>query len=45
MKFYSTNNSDHKLGFGEAVIQGLAADKGLYFPEHIPQLSAEFIAE
>lgn len=45
MKFYSINNKAHKLGFGEAVIQGLSADKGLYFPENIPQLSKEFIQE
>ncbi len=45
MKFYSTNNKEHKLGFGQAVVQGLAPDRGLYFPEHIPQLSKEFIHE
>ncbi|MFK7758270.1 MAG: threonine synthase [Flavobacteriales bacterium] len=43
MKFYSTNNKNHTLSFGEAVIKGLAPDNGLYFPEVIPQLSAEFI--
>ncbi len=43
MKFYSTNNGQHKLGFGEAVIKGLAPDNGLYFPENIPQLKREFI--
>lgn len=43
MKFYSTNNRSHSLGFGAAVEKGLAADNGLYFPETIPTLSSEFI--
>lgn len=42
MKFYSTNNKEHKLSFKEAVIQGLAPDSGLYFPEKIPVLGVEF---
>ncbi len=42
MKFFSTNNKNHKLSFKEAVIQGLAPDNGLYFPESIPVLSKEF---
>ena len=43
MKFYSTNNRNHSLGFGAAVEKGLAADNGLYFPETIPILSSDFI--
>ncbi|MEZ7940303.1 MAG: threonine synthase, partial [Flavobacteriales bacterium] len=43
MKFYSTNNRNHSLGFGAAVEKGLAADNGLYFPETIPTLSSDFI--
>lgn len=42
MKFFSTNNKEHVLTFREAVIQGLAPDKGLYFPKEIPVLSKEF---
>lgn len=43
MKFYSTNNKNHKVNLREAVIQGLAPDNGLYMPEVIPQLPATFI--
>ncbi len=43
MKFYSTNNRNHSLGFGAAVEKGLAADNGLYFPETIPTLNSDFI--
>jgi len=42
MKFYSTNNKDHKVSLKEAVIKGLAPDQGLYMPENIPQLPAAF---
>ncbi|MFP9100805.1 threonine synthase [Flavobacterium sp. RHBU_24] len=44
MKYYSLNNHDIKTGFKEAAITGIAKDKGLYFPESIPQLDADFIA-
>lgn len=40
MKFYSTSNRDHSLSFSQAVLQGLAPDRGLYFPSAIPELSA-----
>jgi threonine synthase len=43
MQFYSTNNQSPKVSFKEATIKGQAPDKGLYFPEHIPTLSKEFI--
>ena len=43
MKFYSTNNKSLRVDFREAAIQGQAPDKGLYFPEQIPQLSKSFI--
>lgn len=42
MNYYSLNNKSHKVSFQEAVIQGLAPDKGLYFPEQIMQLSPSF---
>ncbi|HLP65143.1 threonine synthase [Flavobacterium sp.] len=42
MNYYSLNNKQHKVSFQEAVIQGLAPDKGLYFPENIPTLSQSF---
>lgn len=45
MKFYSTNNPANFVSLKEAVIKGLAADQGLYMPERIPQMSAEFFHE
>ena len=42
MKYYSLNNKQHLVSFQEAVIQGLAPDKGLYFPEIIDQLPQSF---
>lgn len=42
MKFYSTNNKNHKVTFEEAVIRGLAPDQGLYMPENIPALPKTF---
>lgn len=43
MQFYSTNKQSPAVSFKEATIKGQAPDKGLYFPEYIPQLEAEFI--
>jgi len=42
MQFYSTNNSDNRVGLEEAVRRGLPADKGLFMPEEIPQLPDSF---
>lgn len=42
MKYYSLNHNAPKVSFEEAVIQGLATDKGLYFPETITPLSQDF---
>jgi threonine synthase len=42
MKYYSLNNKNSKVTFQKAVIQGLATDKGLYFPEKINQLPQSF---
>ncbi|GGA71856.1 threonine synthase [Flavobacterium palustre] len=42
MKYYSLNHNAPKVSFQEAVIQGLAADKGLYFPESITALPQSF---
>ncbi len=39
--FYSTNLQSPSLPFGEALIQGLAPDKGLYMPTVIPQVTPE----
>ena len=43
MQFYSTNKQSPAVSFKEATIKGQAPDKGLYFPEYIPQLDAAFI--
>jgi threonine synthase len=43
IKYYSTNHKAVKVNFEDALIKGLAPDKGLYMPEHIPQLSKEEI--
>lgn len=42
MNYYSLNNKQQKVSFEEAVIQGLAPDRGLYFPETIPTLPKSF---
>ncbi|MCU4164659.1 threonine synthase [Carboxylicivirga caseinilyticus] len=42
MQFYSTNNVSHKSDLKNAVINGLAPDKGLYMPEEIPVLPESF---
>lgn len=43
MNFYSTNNRELRVSFKEAVFNSLPADKGLYMPEYIPVMDAEFI--
>jgi threonine synthase len=42
MKYYSLNKQAPDSTFKNAVIKGLAPDKGLYFPENIAPLSQEF---
>lgn len=43
MKYYSLNKQSPVTDFKNAAIQGQAPDKGLYFPEAIPSLPADFI--
>jgi len=43
MNFYSLNKIAPNVSFKDAVIKGLAPDKGLYFPEKITPLSKEFL--
>ena len=43
MKYYSTNRQSALVDFREATIEGLAPDKGLYFPESIPQIDSHMI--
>ena len=42
MKYYSTNRQERNVSLEEAVVKGLAADKGLYMPETIKSLPASF---
>ncbi len=42
--YYSTNHAAPKISFGEALLQGLAPDKGLYMPDSIPVFSSEELA-
>ncbi|PSL46155.1 threonine synthase [Chitinophaga niastensis] len=42
MQYFSLQNKQHQVNFETAVVQGLAPDKGLYFPEQIPTLDKEF---
>ncbi|NSL87497.1 threonine synthase [Chitinophaga sp. Mgbs1] len=44
MQYFSLQNPAHSVSFETAVVQGLAPDKGLYFPEQIPVLPDNFIA-
>lgn len=43
MLYYSTNKQSPKVDFKEATIKGQAPDKGLYFPERLPELPKDFI--
>ncbi|MBW8687667.1 threonine synthase [Chitinophaga rhizophila] len=43
MKYFSLQNKQHIVSFEEAVVQGLAPDKGLYFPERIPAFDKAFL--
>lgn len=43
MKFYSTNGQSEAVSFKEAVIKSLPSDRGLYFPEEIPELDYLFL--
>tara|TARA_R110000868_G_scaffold45453_4_gene150956 strand:- start:90 stop:1379 length:1290 start_codon:yes stop_codon:yes gene_type:complete len=42
MNFYSLNKTAPIVSFKEAVINGIAPDKGLYFPESITPLPKDF---
>ena len=42
MNYYSLNKKAPNTSFKEAVIRGIAPDKGLYFPEHITPLPDSF---
>ena len=42
MKYYSTNQQAPLASLSEAVVRGLATDRGLYMPERIKTLPQEF---
>ncbi|MBO7125273.1 MAG: threonine synthase, partial [Bacteroidales bacterium] len=41
MKYFSTNHTAAEVTFGEALLQGLAPDKGLYMPNAIPMFTKD----
>ena len=43
MKYFSLNRKSPIIDFKEATIKGQAPDKGLYFPETIPQIDVALI--
>ena len=45
MKYFSLNHNSKNTLFHDAVKRGLAPDRGLYFPESIPQLPKSFFDE
>ena len=42
MKYYSTNGKTQMVTLAEAVVKGLAADRGLFMPEHIGKMPKAF---
>ncbi len=42
MKYYSTNHKSDDVTLRDAVVRGLAPDRGLYMPERLNKLSKEF---
>ena len=42
MKYYSTNHKAPLASLHEAVVRGLAPDRGLYMPEKIKRLPQSF---
>ncbi|MDR1437367.1 MAG: threonine synthase [Candidatus Symbiothrix sp.] len=45
MKYYSTNKQTAAVGLQEAVIKGLAGDRGLFMPETIPTFPDSFFRQ
>ncbi|WP_298763420.1 threonine synthase [uncultured Polaribacter sp.] len=43
MNYYSLHHKSPKTTFKNAVVEGLAKDRGIYFPENITPLSKDFI--
>jgi len=45
MEYFSLNHNAPNVSFKEAVVRGLAPDKGLYFPSKINPLSSSFFEQ
>ena len=45
MRYFSLHKNSPEVSFKEAVIRGLAPDKGLYFPSEISKLPVNFIQQ
>lgn len=45
MQYYSLYHKAPQVSFSEAVIRGLAPDRGLYFPENIKSLPSSFFEQ
>ncbi len=43
MQYFSTNHQSPEVDFKQATINGQAPDKGLYFPERIPEVSKHLL--
>ena len=43
MNYYSLHHNSPKTSFAEAVVNGIAPDRGLYFPESISPISKDMI--
>ena len=45
MKYYSLTDKNNTASFSDAVIRGLAPDRGLYFPENTSRLDEVFLKD
>ena len=45
MRYYSTNHNSDSVTLRDAVVRGLAPDRGLYMPEHIKRLPDSFFSK
>ncbi len=45
MRYCSTADRHHTVSLQEAVLIGMPADRGLYMPESLPQLSEKFLSD
>ena len=43
ISYYSTNLKAAPVSFKEALLKGIAPDRGLFMPDHVPQFSADEI--